>query len=370
MVAPRSPQGAQLFAATAPRNRNSRRTSPPTSSEHRALRTAEIATEVTETGDSFAVTLSLRAGNADEAALRTAVATNRGYLETGGKVFLLDQAQLEKFTAAQRALAGDPTAGLTPRRTHRVSAAHAAETQEILEELSPGFQPPESWQTRSAALRDLTALAPAPIPAAFHAQLRPYQRLGAAWLWHLHRHQLGGILADEMGLGKTLRPSRCSALFSPRVGVCQTGDKPPSLGPSQLFSRARSARRLPRLAPRKLAARAAPSPATPRFVHHATSTRLPTGCHARPRDHELWHARRDQLLFASVEFAAIIADEAQPSKPTLQNAAALRALRATPVSAHRHTAGKLLDDLRSLFEFVLPGYLQSSAGLRGDERGW
>ena len=179
------------------------------------LRTAEIVTTVAPAGEDFSVTLALQAGSADEPTVRSAVAANRGYLEADGKIFLLDAARLEKITAAQRRLAGDPAAALTPRRTQRISAARTAEAQAILEELSPGFQPPESWRVRSAALRELTALAPAPVPAGLDAMLRPYQRLGAAWLWHLHRHQLGGILADEMGWAKLSRPSRSSRRLTP-----------------------------------------------------------------------------------------------------------------------------------------------------------
>lgn len=33
--------------------------------------------------------------------------------------------------------------------------------------------------------------------------LRPYQRIGAEWLFSLHNYLLGGLLCDEMGLGKT-----------------------------------------------------------------------------------------------------------------------------------------------------------------------
>lgn len=33
--------------------------------------------------------------------------------------------------------------------------------------------------------------------------LRPYQRLGVEWLWHLYHHRLSGLLCDDMGLGKT-----------------------------------------------------------------------------------------------------------------------------------------------------------------------
>lgn len=35
------------------------------------------------------------------------------------------------------------------------------------------------------------------------SQLRPYQGLGAHWLWFLYCHRLSGLLCDDMGLGKT-----------------------------------------------------------------------------------------------------------------------------------------------------------------------
>ena len=37
------------------------------------------------------------------------------------------------------------------------------------------------------------------------AELRPYQRLGAHWLWFMNKLGLGACLADDMGLGKTIQ---------------------------------------------------------------------------------------------------------------------------------------------------------------------
>ncbi len=361
------------------------------------LRVAEIAADIAETGDSFSVTLALRAGSADESTLRTAVATNRSYLESDGKVFLFDKEKLAKLTTAQRALSGDPTAAVAPRRTQRVSSARVAEAQDILEELSPGFQSPESWRTRSSALKNLSALAPAPVPPALDALVRPYQRLGAAWLWHLHRHQLGGILADEMGLGKTLQ---ALALLSAVGRVVPNAPPPaapfvpqlrrtPSLtspSPSPSLNSQPSALNSPRsgaslvVCPasllenwRRESARFAPQLRT--FVHHS-SNRLETAADFAAHDLIITSygtLARDQTLFTAVEFACVIADEAQHIKNRRsQNAAALRALRSrarflltgTPLE-------NSLDDLRSLFEFLLPGYLtRVPAGLRGDERAW
>jgi SNF2 family DNA or RNA helicase len=233
-----------------------------------------------------------------------------------------------------------------------------AEAQEILEELSPGFQPPESWRARSAALHHLSTLAPAPTPAALQEKLRPYQRLGTAWLWHLQRHELGGILADEMGLGKTLQAlALLSALANGRMPGVNLVVCPASL----LENWRREAARF--------------APALRVFVHHA-DRRLASAADFGRVDLVITSygtLARDQTLFTAVAFTTVIADEAQHIKNRRsQNAAALRALRArarflltgTPLE-------NSLDDLRSLFEFLLPGYLTKvPAGLRGDERAW
>lgn len=41
--------------------------------------------------------------------------------------------------------------------------------------------------------------------ADFNGELKPYQKLGAKWIYDLHQLKMGGILADDMGLGKTIQ---------------------------------------------------------------------------------------------------------------------------------------------------------------------
>jgi superfamily II DNA or RNA helicase len=320
------------------------------------LRSAEIVTEVREADGGYAVTLALRAGSADDAALRTAVAGNRGYLEADGKVFLFDAGQLNRLTAAQRALSGEPDSGLATRRSHRVSSTRVAEAQEILEQLSPGFQAPGTWQARSEALRNLSSLAPAPLPTALAQQLRPYQQLGTAWLWHLHRHELGGILADEMGLGKTVQA--LGLLLSVKDGAATSL----VVCPASLLENWR--RETVRFAPQLRV-----------FVHHGEQ-RLAESDQLTEIDLVITSygtLARDREFFSGLEFACVIADEAQHIKNRRsQNAAALRALRSH--SRFLLTGTPLensLDDLRSLFEFLLPGYLTKvPEGTRGDQRVW
>ncbi len=53
-------------------------------------------------------------------------------------------------------------------------------------------------------LRALAVAAAPEMPDGLRATLRPYQRLGVAWLQFLQALGAGGILADDMGLGKTI----------------------------------------------------------------------------------------------------------------------------------------------------------------------
>jgi SNF2 family DNA or RNA helicase len=269
--------------------------------------------------------------------------------------------------------------------------------QELVEELVPGYQPPAAWRRRAEALRQLATLPPAPVPIWFAATLRPYQQLGVAWLWHLYRHELGGILADEMGLGKT---AQALALLSAlRVGG--GGGKPEQ--PSAPGPGGEEGGRSPALPSfslvvcpaslvenwRREAARFAPQLRV--FVHHGAS-RLPfPASGGRPGTVSVAEAfdvvvtsygtlARDAERFADIPLAVLVADEAQHVKNRrTQNARALRSLDArarflltgTPVE-------NSLDDLRALFEILLPGFLEprpsaaaAAAGFRsGEQRAW
>jgi superfamily II DNA or RNA helicase len=351
------------------------------------LATAEIICDAIDNGNGFNVTVALRAGKVPEDQLLSAAASNRGYVEAEGRVYLVSAAQLGQLAKAQRALAGDTGAGIATLRTHRVSTARLAEAEAIIEEIAPHFQPPAAWRERSAALRNLSKLTPAPVPAAFDAQLRVYQRLGAAWLWHLYRNQLGGILADEMGLGKTLQAlALLAALRAENTNAKpQTPTARPAVAPyPKTSNREPITTNLPRVSLvvcpatlvenwRREAARFTPQLRV--FTHHADN-RL-----ARATDFAAYDLvvtsygtlARDRELFGEIEFACLIADEAQHLKNRrTQNAQTLRSLHArgrflltgTPLE-------NSLDDLRSLFEVLMPGYIDKvPAGTRGDERLW
>ena len=54
-------------------------------------------------------------------------------------------------------------------------------------------------------IRELTAQADIPVPAAIRATLRPYQERGYSWMYRNMCIGFGSIIADDMGLGKTLQ---------------------------------------------------------------------------------------------------------------------------------------------------------------------
>lgn len=330
---------------------------------------AGIETRIAKRGDEFEVTVGLATGSVPGVALTTALTTNRGYLESGDKIFLLDPAQAAKIGAVQSALAGEQTSLGGSRQTHRISAARVAEVDDLLEELSPGYKSPATWRERSHALRDLSTLQALAVPAPAGDLLRPYQRLGVAWMSYLHQHKLGGILADEMGLGKTLQAlSLLATLLSPPTEnrnskIVTTPSKTALVvAPASLLENWR--REALRFTPQLRV-----------FVHHGAS-RLDSS--ASVADHDLvltsyTTLANDRGLFGNATWRCVIADEAQHIKNRrTRNAKALRALDAQ--SRFLLTGTPLensLNDLRSLFEFLLPGFLKPlPTGLRGDERKW
>lgn len=332
-----------------------------------ALASAQVEAKVVEAGEGeFSVTVGLAAGKVTEDELRAALAAGRRFVEDGKKIYLLAPEQLDKLAKAQAALAGGTAAPVVARKMQRVGAARIPELQEMLDELSPDYQPPAAWKRRAEALRDLERLEPASLPADFAAKLRPYQQIGVAWLWHLHRHDLGGILADEMGLGKT---AQAIALLSAIVHAAPEKKRLPSLVvcPASLVENWR-----------REAARFAPSLKV--FVHHGGNR---IGSAAEAAAHDLIITSygtlgRDSELFAEIDLATMIADEAQHAKNRRSlNARALRAqhaksrllLTGTPVE-------NSLEDLRTLFEIVLPGYVDAKlpaaagSGVKTTDRDW
>jgi len=318
---------------------------------------AKLTADATGRDGNFEVGLALHAPGADEFALRAALARGQSYIETPRGLVLVNPDTSRRLAEAQQALGG-PAAGGAPlarfRRT--MTAAELPAVESLLESLAVPLETPATWKSRSAALRQLDRLEPAPLPAALSRRLREYQRIGVAWLWHLWKNQLGGILADEMGLGKTAQA----------LALIHCVHQPNSLGelttaPSLVVAPAGLLGNWRREA-------ATWAPTLRAFTHHGAE-RLETPEQAAAYDVVFTSyatLARDAALLTAVEWAVVVADEAQHVKNRRTHAArALRALRARSRFALTGTPlENSFDDLRSLFDFILPGYLTAPAAAR------
>jgi superfamily II DNA or RNA helicase len=199
----------------------------------------------------------------------------------------------------------------------------------------------------AAGLGGLLELRPAlPMPplAGLRSELRPYQRIGLDWLRFLCENRLGGLLCDDMGLGKTHQAmallvalAEQRAVDAPCLVVC----------PTSVISHWRD----------KLRDHA---PGLRALIHHGVQRALPSGLGAGDVVVTSYGVLlRDAPELAGTAFAVAVFDEVQylknPGTKAYQVAEGLRAdvklgLTGTPIE-------NSLDDLRALFELVLPGYL-------------
>jgi SNF2 family DNA or RNA helicase len=187
-----------------------------------------------------------------------------------------------------------------------------------------------------------------PVPANFHAKLRPYQERGLSWLAFLSSLGLGACLADDMGLGKTVQLLALEAVYR-----AECPDDPPTLllCPMSLVGNwQREAERF--------------APALRVYAHHGRE-RLREGELAdRLAQADLMvttyaTATRDIEELAGYEWRRVVLDEAQAVKNSLSQAArAVRRLRAGQRVALTGTpVENRLAELWSLMDFLNPGLL-------------
>ncbi|MFP5321300.1 MAG: DEAD/DEAH box helicase [Acidimicrobiia bacterium] len=188
-------------------------------------------------------------------------------------------------------------------------------------------------------LRRIDQVRAQPPPPGLHAELRPYQERGLAWLAEMADLGLGGVLADDMGLGKTIQVLGLHVLrrgAGPTLVVC-----PASL----LGNWQREAARF--------------CPDVPVRRYHGADRTL-----AGVADDEIVLAtygivRRDAEALAEQPWDLVVADEAQAVKNPMSRTA--RAIRTIPASARFALTGtpveNRLSDLWALLDFTTPGLL-------------
>jgi superfamily II DNA or RNA helicase len=180
-----------------------------------------------------------------------------------------------------------------------------------------------------------------PLPPDLTASLRPYQERGYNWICSLLYGGFGCILADDMGLGKTVQ---AVAVLLRLKADGFLGEKALVVVPAALLENWE--RELARFAPALKVSR-----------YHGPGRVLDPGADVFLTTYQTASRDREKLILR--QFSILIADEAHLMKnAATAGAKTLKELRSgcrlalsgTPVENR-------LEDMRSLFDFVLPGYL-------------
>ena len=267
--------------------------------------------------------------SADE--LDLLVRAKRGVVRLRGRWVRADPAKLARLQQRRKVTAGEALAAALSGDLLVDGEEIAAEVQGPLAQLGE----------RLRTVSDRSDWSP---PPGLEAELRPYQRDGAAWLREMADLGLGGVLADDMGLGKTVQ---FLALHLAR----HAPDAPPS-GPtlvicpvSVLSNWARETARF--------------APAVPVLRYHGTARTLDQ----LPDDAIVLTtygvARREATALAEHPWGLIAADEAQAIKNPLSRTA--KALRRIPAQARFALTGTPVEnrlvDLWALLDWTTPGLL-------------
>lgn len=253
---------------------------------------------------------------------------------------------------------------LDPEETAKLLKQAAAKRRPgVLEAVRQRITGEASFSPAAARLVDsLLAERDFPVPAALRATLRPYQERGFRWICSLISGGFGCILADDMGLGKTVQAIAAALALRERgllAGSPQAGGKRAGgilvLAPAALL--ANWERELARFAP-CLSVR----------LFHGTGRKLDPKADVHLTTWQTAVRAADALNAHG--FSLLIADEAHLMKNAdtkiSRTAKALSApyklaLSGTPVENR-------LEDMRSLFDFIIPGYLGSESSFRTEFR--
>jgi superfamily II DNA or RNA helicase len=253
---------------------------------------------------------------------------------------------------------------------YRINSAQAGFLESTLRQHGDWrVQAPSAWRER-AAKQSGEAILECPPLGELEAVLRPYQKLGVAWLQFLRENGFGGILADEMGLGKTLQTlTHLRATRNAERGTRNNLQHPSDT------SVPRSAFRVPHLivCPTSLVFNwvAEAAKFTPELKVLALHGPDRHAKFEQIAEHDLVVTsyaliRRDADKYRELEFDTVVLDEAQHIKNRqTQNAQAVKAVR----SQHRLVlTGTPLEnsvlDLWSIFDFLMPGYLGTAKDFR------
>jgi SNF2 family DNA or RNA helicase len=188
-----------------------------------------------------------------------------------------------------------------------------------------------------------------PPPPGLAATLRPYQLRGYNWAYSLLSAGFGCVLADDMGLGKTVQA--IAVLLRMEEDGLLKKSRTLIVAPAALLSNWE--RELARFAP-----------GVPVTRYHGAARSLSSPSRVFLTTYQT--AVRDAAKISAHAFDFIVADEAHLMKN--EETAASKTLKSIPARYRLALSGtpveNRLEDLRSIFDFALPGYLGAKEDFR------
>jgi SNF2 family DNA or RNA helicase len=289
---------------------------------------------------------------------REAAARREPWLRRQNTWIRLDQQACQRIEAVVKRL------GLSPGQDGFAFPAHQRET--VIDAFSRlgCLEPSPSYEDFLSQLANFDQIRDVDLPASLRPgiALRPYQKQGFNWLAFLRRFGVNGILADDMGLGKTLQTLATVQKAkeegqgnSPSLIICPTSvvsnwqseaEKFFTDCPVILYTGVK--RGVHRQAIRRRLKRPPQSLSGPLVV---TSYDI---------------ARRDYKLLNQIPWLYVIVDEGHNIKnPDAKRTKAIKAIRGQHKLALTGTPiQNKLEELWSLFDFAMPGFLGSRKGFR------
>jgi non-specific serine/threonine protein kinase len=307
----------------------------------------------------FSVAVALGDEKLSAAEVRQLLASSGGLVRLRGQWVELDRDRLGEVLTHWERVRRDAAAGglsfldgmrLLAGATRTADEATALAANEGWSRVEAG-----AWLARTLeGLRGPTGLAAADPGADLRGTLRPYQKVGVAWLAFASSLRLGVCLADDMGLGKTIQVLALLLLHKRRA---RAGEPPHLLvAPASLLANWQA--EIERFAP-SLTTRVAHPSAVP-------TSELVELAGADLRGTDLVVTTYGTLARVEAlrgrEWSLVILDEAQAIKnPGARQTQAVKALKARCRIALTGTpVENRLGDLWSIYDFLDPGLLGSA----------
>ncbi|PCI41043.1 MAG: hypothetical protein COB51_14330, partial [Moraxellaceae bacterium] len=227
-----------------------------------------------------------------------------------------------------------------------VQAARLAQLQNQFDE-GIDIQDESGLFARAVQVEEISQVEWVALPSTVNAELRDYQHFGVSWMVALKKYGMGGILADDMGLGKTLQT--LAFLSVEKQQGCLTAPALVVMPTSLLFNWQREIKQF--------------TPDLSCLVYHGAQREL---LHEQMAEHDVILTTyglmvKDLEFWQQQELSHLILDEAQNIKNS--RAKISQAVKRIHAPFRLCLSGTPMEnnlaELWSLFDFILPGFLDS-----------